>query len=215
MNEGTRNEILRLGAFVCAFALLAPFVVFTVPQVVGAEESYVVVSGSMEPAISPNDAVIVEGVSPTSVESGDVIVFSERGASDDDGLDVTSHRVVGVTDGENGPAFETKGDANEEPDRGLVPASALVGRVAFTIPLIGHVITFASTRFGFFALVGIPLGLLVLGELYDLALAAQNSYEARGAAAGPNDGTDPDGWTSEDGWIPANELTNGTGPGEE
>ncbi len=174
MHKSNQNVILRAGAIVALVALVVPFVIFSVPQVVGAEQSYVVVSSSMTPAISPNDAVIVNDVSPTSVEEGDVIVFSERGGDDGDGIDVTTHRVVDVTSGESGLAFETKGDANEEADPGLVPASALVGRVAFTIPLIGHVVAFAGTRLGFIALVAVPLGLLVLGELYDLARAARN-----------------------------------------
>ncbi|WP_228842278.1 signal peptidase I [Halococcus agarilyticus] len=171
--------------------LIVPFVVFTVPQVVEAEQSYVIASGSMTPAISPNDAIIVNDVSPTSVEEGDVIVFSERGESDSDNIDVTSHRVVDVTNGENGLAFKTKGDANEEADQGLVPASALVGRVTFTIPFIGYVIGFASGQLGFLTLVGVPVGLLILGEVYDLAVAARNTRQEAGGTteAEPEDET--------------------------
>lgn len=181
---------------VLLIAIIAPFVVFTVPQVVGAEHSYVVISGSMTPAIAVNDAIIVNEVSPTSIDVGDVIVFHARSEIDSDNIDVTSHRVVEIVRTDNGLAFKTKGDANEEPDPGLVPADALVGRMAFMIPYIGYVITFASSKIGFITLVAIPLGLLILGEVYDLARAARNSRdEADDAPTEPDERAKADGGT--------------------
>ena len=160
-------------------AVVIPFAVFIVPQAVGAEHGYVVVSSSMSPDIAAGDAVIVDDVSPAAVEEGDVITFidGERAAIREGqaGENLVTHRVVDIEQTKQGPAFETKGDANEEADRGHVAASALVGRVTLTIPYIGHVIAFAGTRLGFLALVAAPLGLLVLGELYDLARAARNT----------------------------------------
>ena len=194
------RSILKIAIIVLVVAIAATFAVFAVPQLVGADDSYIVVSSSMTPAISPNDAIIVNDVSPTSVQEGNVIVFAERGESDGDNIDVTTHRVVDVTSGENGLAFKTKGDANEEADQGTVPASALVGRVAFTIPLIGHVVAFAGTQLGFIALVALPLGLLILGELYDLARAAQNSREANDV---PDEQPETDGGTDADGGATA------------
>lgn len=159
-------------------AVLVPFVVFIAPQVVGAEHSYVVVSGSMAPAIGVGETVVVNEVSPKVIHEGDVITF-RRGETAEiqqgqAGSNLVTHRVVEIVRTDEGRAFKTKGDANEEPDRRLVPTDALVGRVMFSIPHIGHVIAFASTRLGFIALVALPLGLLVLGELYDLARVARN-----------------------------------------
>jgi signal peptidase len=199
----TRNTMARAAAATLLVVVIIPFVVFAVPQVVGAEQSYVVVSSSMTPTISPNDAIIVNDISPASVEEGDVIVFSERSGSNGDSIDATSHRVVDVTSDENGFAFKTKGDANEEPDPKLVPADALVGRVLFTIPYIGHVIAFAGTQLGFLTLVALPLGLLVVGELYDLARAARNSREASDR---PDEQAETDGGTDADEWVGANET---------
>ena len=58
---------------------VVPFVVYAVPGVVGASESYVVLSGSMEPTISPGDVIVVEDVDPGDVEEGDVITFRRDG----------------------------------------------------------------------------------------------------------------------------------------
>jgi signal peptidase len=135
-------------------AVIAPFAVFAIPQVVGADESYVVLSGSMEPALSPGDVVLVDATAPIAV--GDVITYT-RGGSDVP----TTHRVVGTTpDG-----YETRGDANENVDAGAVPADAVIGRVGLVIPWIGHVILWANSPMGVITLIVIPLVLLGITEL--------------------------------------------------
>ncbi|HET7325194.1 MAG TPA: signal peptidase I [Halococcus sp.] len=174
-----RRRLLEVVGLAVLIAVLVPFVVFIAPQVVGAEHSYVVVSGSMTPAIGVGETVVVNDVPPAAIHDGDIITF-RRGETAEiqqgqAGSNLVTHRVVEIVERGDGLAFRTKGDANEEPDQKLVPADALVGRVMFTIPYIGHAIVFAGTQLGFIALIVVPLGLLVLGELYDLARAARNS----------------------------------------
>ena len=185
----TRKTALSVVAVALLVAVVSPFAVFIVPQAVGAEHSYAVVSSSMTPAIHEGDAVLVDEVPAGAVEKGDVITFIDGDRAEiragQAGQDLVTHRVVDIEHTENGPMFETKGDANEEADRGRVPASALVGRVTLTIPYIGHVIAFASTRVGLFVLVALPLGLLVLSEVYDLVRAVRNE---RGGAVEATDG---------------------------
>jgi signal peptidase len=148
---------------VLLIAVVAPFAVFAAPEVVGADESFVVLTGSMTPAIAPGDVVIVAERDPTAIAEGDVITFV-RGTSD---VPVT-HRVIGVAGEAGAPAFETMGDANEGPDPGLVPAGNLVGVVTLTIPWIGYVIQFAGTQAGFVALVLLPFGLLAVTEVWSI-----------------------------------------------
>ncbi|MFB6096119.1 MAG: signal peptidase I [Haloferacaceae archaeon] len=158
----TAGDLRQLAPLVVLLLVVSPFAVFAVPQVVGADHSYVVLSGSMEPAIGVGDVVLVERVSPRDVVVGDVITFAVG-----NGEIPTTHRVVRVVDGEAGLAFQTKGDANEDPDPALVDANNLVGRVALTIPLIGYVIEFVGTTLGFALLVALPIGLLAAMELWD------------------------------------------------
>jgi signal peptidase len=185
-----RSTVLKALGGLLLVAVVLPFVVFAVPGLVGAEHGYVVISSSMSPAIHAGDAVIVNEVPATAIDEGDVITFIDgeqasiqQGQAGDD---LITHRVVNTRSTEEGLAFKTKGDANEEADRGFVPASALVGRVMFTIPYIGHVIAYAGTAFGFIALVAIPLGLLILGEIYDLARAARGRSESDESTTEPN-----------------------------
>ncbi|WP_439026236.1 signal peptidase I [Haloarchaeobius sp. DT45] len=151
-------------AILLLLAMVVPFVIYSVPQVVGADQTYVVLTGSMEPAISPGDVVVVSKVNPETVAVGDVIVYTRSGQ------DVpTTHRVLEVTETEQGQlAFRTKGDANEDPDSRLVPASNLIGAVTLTLPFIGHVIAFVNSPEGFIAMVLLPFGLLILNEVWGM-----------------------------------------------
>ncbi len=135
-------------------AAVSPFAVFAVPQTIGADEGFVVLSGSMEPALSPGDVVIVDA--SATVGTGDVITYRTTGDSVP-----TTHRVVGTVD----DGYQTKGDANEDADAGVVGPEAVVGRVVLTIPLVGHVILWANTPLGYVTLVVGPLVLLGASEL--------------------------------------------------
>jgi len=157
----------RLGLVVLVL-IVVPFAIYAVPQAVGANHSYVVLSGSMEPAIGTGDAVLVQSVDPQQIETGDVITFGESGDERP-----TTHRVIGVNEGENGLAFETKGDNNEDPDASAVPAEQVEGTVMsfgplLSIPLIGYVINFTGTPIGFAALFVVPVSLLILNEVWNV-----------------------------------------------
>jgi signal peptidase len=153
-----------------------PFVVYAFPGLVGAEHSYVVLSGSMEPTMSPGDVVVVEDIDPEKIEERDVISYKASGAERP-----TTHRVIEVTQENGQPAFRTEGDANEDPDSGVVRASEVEGRVPtiaghpFVIPYVGHVIMFASTQFGFSLLFVTPLVLFVGSEIYELVMSSRSS----------------------------------------
>jgi signal peptidase len=144
-------------------AVVAPFVVYAVPAVVGAEYGFVVLTASMTPAIAPGDVVIVDDRDPATIAEGDVITFT-RGSSE---VPVT-HRVVGVTATGGEFRFETKGDANDGPDSAAVPAANVLGTVAFSIPYIGYVIQFTDSSVGFLLLVVVPFGLLAMSEVWSL-----------------------------------------------
>ena len=171
----------RLVVTVVLIAAVSPFAVFAVPQVVGADEGFVVLSGSMEPAMSPGDVVIVDASGPVGV--GDAITYSRPGDSVP-----TTHRVVGVVDGR----YETKGDANENVDAGTVPPEAIVGRVVLTIPFVGHVILWANTPVGYVTLVVGPLVLLGASELLAWARREPDGRGEEPVSSPGTDANDPD-----------------------
>jgi len=231
-NSRLRNvpwrRIASVAGLILLVAIVVPFVVFTVPQVVGADHSYVVLSGSMEPAMSPGDAIIVSDVPAEQIEEGDVITFG-TGAND-----ATTHRVIEVTEQGDSVAFRTKGDANEDPDSSLVAPSEVHGRVMsvgghlFVIPYIGHVINFADTQLGFVLLFAVPVTLLVLNEIWNLIVASRadtgsgSEAEAEAgsgsgsaaAGSGASDGADSDVDAADADADAEGETDTGTGSSE-
>jgi signal peptidase len=175
----TVRRVLGVLALLALIAVVVPFVIFAVPQVVGANHGFVILSGSMEPSISPGDVVIVDA--SRSIDAGDVISFEDGGEIP------TTHRVIGVEAGR----YLTQGDANEDPDSAAVPPDAVLGEVSLVIPLIGYVILWVNTPLGYVALVLVPIGLLLITELIDWARgeAPTGSEDAGGPGT---DGPAPD-----------------------
>lgn len=96
-----------------------------------------VASGSMRPALEFGDLVIIQGVSPTDIHEGDVIVFDPP----EGGSHLTIHRVVRIeTSDAETLQFITKGDANPSEDLRHVPENLVHGRVIYRIPYVGYVI---------------------------------------------------------------------------
>lgn len=155
------RRVTRTAATILAVLVVAVFFVQAVPSVIGADASYVVLSGSMEPEISAGDAVIVKSVDPADITSGSVITFVRS----EESTPVT-HRVVEVIDSGDSRAFRTKGDANDDPDPSPVPAENVTGEVWFVLPYVGHVVMFANTRIGMAVLVGVPVVAFILSEFY-------------------------------------------------
>ncbi len=185
-----RTYLRRLAhglAVLLVLVAVIPFVVYAVPQVVGAEHSYVVLSGSMEPTLSPGDVTIVDAADPATIEQGDVITYLRDGETR-----TTTHRVVEVTERDGEPAFRTKGDANEDADQGVVLASQVRGRIMtvgghlVVFPFVGYVIQFANTQTGFALLFVVPLVLLIANEIWNVVSSARRN--ADGAAE--SDGSD-------------------------
>jgi signal peptidase len=156
LDVSTRHLVLTF----VVFLVVSPFAAYAVPAVVGADESYIVLTGSMQPTYAPGDVVFVAATPAAQIAAGDVITF-QRGPGP-----TTTHRVIDVVEASGEVAFQTKGDNNEDPDPALVRADQVVGVVTLSIPYLGTVITAADTQYGFLALVVLPFGLLVLDVLY-------------------------------------------------
>ena len=192
MSRAVSRRVLNVLLVVLLVAIVAPFVVYAAPWLVGAEASFIVLTASMTPAIEPGDVVIVGETEPSAIEEGDVITFTRADAETP-----VTHRVVGVTEANGDVAFETKGDANENPDEGLVPEANVIGTVVFTIPYIGYVIQFANSSYGFVALVVAPILLFVLNEIWMLVRAGRTPEQAaRSSTETAADGSNVDSTTA-------------------
>lgn len=95
----------------------------------------VVMSGSMEPALSVGDLIFNHAQDGYAV--GDVITF-------DGGANLTTHRIVEAADG----GYVTRGDANNAADPDVVPPEAVVGKVVATISHVGDAVLFLRSPIG-------------------------------------------------------------------
>jgi signal peptidase len=206
------RRLVNVVGLVLLLAVVVPFVIYAVPQVVGAEHSYVVLSGSMQPTMGPGDVVVVNDVPAPEIEQGDVITYAESG----DGQP-TTHRVIEVVEQRGETAFRTQGDNNPNPDQSLVTAAELDGRVMsvggylFVIPLIGYVIQFSSTPLGLVALLILPLGALVVSEIWDVITTASGGSSANAAAAEDGENGSNASKADEANGETASAETNGSG----
>lgn len=120
-------------------------------------QNYVVLSGSMVPTYPVGALVYVQPVDdPATLRVGDPITFRV------DEETMVTHRIVGVEGSGSSLRFETKGDANEQPDAGMRAASDVVGKVVFSVPLFGQLSSFLQTTTGRAVAVGYAAFLLLM-----------------------------------------------------
>ena len=164
--------MLRYGNILFAVLIIVAGVVifFTIqskitggtPEIAG-YKLYIVLSGSMEPALHTGSMALVQPINTNNLIINDIITF--KGAADSDQL--VTHRIVTVIPGAL-VSFATKGDANDVNDPQPVLASAVIGKVSKTIPYVGYAMSFARSRMGLLVLVIIPGTLIAALEMWKL-----------------------------------------------
>jgi len=119
---------------------------FLIP-VKNAPKLYTVLSGSMEPKIKVGSVAIVKPEQRYNVN--DVITYK---AGTGKGIP-TTHRVIEVREESGTPTFITKGDANNAVDGEPVAKEAVEGKVLFSVPYLGYLLSFVGTKQGLIILV--------------------------------------------------------------
>ena len=128
----------------------------TVPKMLGVD-TYVVLSGSMEPAHKTGSLIYTKKtVSADELQIGDVITFRLNGST------VATHRITDISTDDGIYMFQTKGDANEAPDPNPVHEDNVIGKVMFSIPYLGYAADYVQHPPGIYiaAMLGIVLLLL-------------------------------------------------------
>lgn len=119
----------------------------------------VVTSGSMEPAFSAGDLVIIHR--QETYAPGEVVTFRDGEGS------LVTHRIIGTNSGK----FITKGDANNTEDRELLSPENVVGAMKTYLPGAGSLILFFRSPAGIVVLV--LLGVLLIELPYWLGEAGK------------------------------------------
>ena len=127
--------------------------------------TYVVLSGSMEPAYPTGSLIYVKEVDVHQLKEKDVITFM----IDED--TIATHRIIEVLVDEEDSSvvrFRTQGDANDSPDGSLVHYKIVIGSPIFCVPYLGYVANFIQNPPGKYLSIGFGAILLVLVFLPDL-----------------------------------------------
>jgi signal peptidase I len=154
----------------------------------------VIATGSMAPRIPEGSLAVVEPLDPADVRAGMTIVFDDPSG----GGRLVAHRAVKRLPGDP-PAWQTKGDANAVADPYPVHASAVRGRVRWTIPRLGTVASALHGPATVVVLVGLPLAVLAATEVMRLRRRRRGAdgagpvrvYAVRDLSAPPGDPPGP------------------------
>ena len=129
--------------------------------------AFMVKSSSMEDVYPKNSIILTHRVEPSKLKIGDDITFFSNATT------TITHRIIAVYEdyeqtGQRG--FETKGTMNEKPDKDIVPAINVIGKVVFCSALIGSLLVFIGKNWPlliFFAVVIVALVLVLKKILKD------------------------------------------------
>lgn len=125
-----------------------------------------VITGSMESAIPVGSIVITKRgssniISPVEIyhyRIGDVITFALQDKT------VVTHRITEQINNGGLIQYRTKGDANETADDQLVKESKIIGKVVWSVPLVGFLINFAKQPAGYLLFVVVPAMYVIVSE---------------------------------------------------
>ncbi len=183
--------LIILVLFICFFVIQGKLT-GDVPSAFG-YRLYVVLTGSMEPAVPAGSLAVVGANDPANLKFGDVVTYRNF-----DSGKIITHRIVSIDNTDGSLQFTTRGDANDTDDFTPVMPADIIGKVVFSIPLIGALMEFARSKTGLLVFAIIPGLMIIVYELRKLfryavildrkkEAASQASAEDSGAASPPEE----------------------------
>lgn len=154
-------RLIKILLKLSSWLLLAPIFFLAVYFInstfsIGSCQSFVVQSGSMEPAIMTGDIIISQRAN--NYELNDVITFHNNSG------DIITHRIIAVDQGV-GNQYSTKGDANRTGDDDFISNDQIIGKVILVIPRLGYLVSFSKTSLGLIILLLVPVVIFALDGL--------------------------------------------------
>ena len=145
--RGKLSVILGLLFFIAIFVIFLTILTSDssngAPRTVMGFACCTVLTPSMQREIPKGSLIIVRQTDPKKLKIGDTITYMKNAD-----ISVT-HKIIDIyKDRENSGAlmFRTKGTENANPDKEPVNEANIVGKVIFTVPALGTVITYLRTN---------------------------------------------------------------------
>lgn len=144
--------------------------------------TYVVLSGSMEPTYHTGSLLYVKSVDPQDLRVGDPITFMLNEDT------VATHRIIEILPDEEDSSvlrFRTQGDANDAPDGTPVHYKNVIGKPVFSVPYLGYFANFVQNPPGLYFAIGFAVVLVLLVFLPDLLDDSGKKGKGKGAGEDP------------------------------
>ena len=168
-------KILNLITTVLVILIVALAVLLVGFRFIGFD-TYVVLSGSMEPTHKTGALIYVRDADPLEIETGDVITFRSGNSET-----LITHRVIAIEGEGYDRSFTTKGDANAEADSQPVPVSGVKGKVAFSIPYMGYVANYIQNPPGLYFAAAAGVILIILMFMTDALIEDEKKSKKKGS----------------------------------
>lgn len=106
-------------------------VVFVAFNIFSGAKGYAVITDSMSPEINRGDVVFVKQTDFNSLKQGDIVTVAFP-----DGSGYFTHRIIAID--YDAQVIRTKGDANQSRDPQPSVKEQIVGKVWYSVPLLGY-----------------------------------------------------------------------------
>ena len=146
-----KQKHMSTGRFIAKATASLLALIFFASLITGFAQMRVVLTGSMQPAINPGDVVLAVSKDFIHPRVGKIVLYNARDLQGN-AVTVWSHRII---EGNATQGFTIKGDANAQPDIGVIPLSDIQTVVVARIPFVGHL-------FNIYSLILIFSGLILL-----------------------------------------------------
>lgn len=135
-----------------------------IPNVFG-YSPFSIQTNSMAPTMKAGDLIIVKSIEPKSLVVGDIISYYDT----IDGENVIkTHRIISIID-DGVRLYTTRGDNNDVDDDYVLTEVDIIGKYQnIKIPLLGYIIDFFKSKWGFLLFIVLPLAVIFVVQLISL-----------------------------------------------
>jgi len=126
--------------------LIAGITAVSVLNIPGNYKLYTVLSGSMKPVIKTGSIVLVKP--EIKYKINEIVTFRDSNSKVP-----TTHRIVEIREYKDQVSYTTKGDANKTADLKPLSRLMILGKVLFSVPLVGYAVEFMKTKTGLLVMV--------------------------------------------------------------
>ena len=133
--------------------------------ITGTLQILVVLSGSMQPTLHAGDIIITQETPIQTLHINDIITYR----SPENTKNLVTHRIVNIINDNHVLTFQTKGDANKDPDHYVVASDRIVGRMILIIPYAGYIAQISHSFIGYILLILTPGTIVICTEVIRIA----------------------------------------------